>query len=141
MPKRLFSMILVTFIFLIGITGVVFAQANSLLDNKKLAMQAIELWMRDSKIDPSMILSSNYVNHLDSAVSTGIGSQKRNLKEFEDEVSKFRAAFKDMKLLNTMQVAEGNLVSTHVVISIKHVGSFMGETPGLSHINQLKSWL
>lgn len=92
-------------------------------------MQAIEIWMSDSKIDLANIFAPNYVNHLDSAVSTDVGPQKRNLKEFEAEVAKFRAAFKEMKLLNSMQVAEGDKVATHVKLSAKHVGSFMGETP------------
>ncbi|BBM04062.1 ester cyclase [Microbulbifer sp. GL-2] len=129
MSKRSFSVILSICIFLTGITGSVIAQPNNLQDNKKIAMHAIEIWKSDSKADLTTIFASNYVNNLDSSVSTEVGPQKRNLKEFEAEVTKFRAAFKDMKLLNTKQVAEGDMVATHVMISAKHVGSFMGETP------------
>jgi len=136
MPKRSFFMILAISLCLTGITSGVIAQSSNLQDNKKIALQAIGIWMSDSKADLTKIFAPNYVNHLDSAVSTEVGPQKRNLKEFEAEVTKFRAAFKDMKLLNTMQVAEGDMVATHVMISAKHFGSFMGEAP----TNKMVTW-
>ncbi|WHI52834.1 ester cyclase [Microbulbifer sp. MLAF003] len=128
MPKLLFPVALAIFLGLTGATSVI-AQSDNLQENKKIALKAIDFWKSDSKIDPSTIFAPNYVNNLDSAVSPDLGKQKRNLKEFEAEVTKFRAAFKDLKVLNSMQVAEGNMVATHVTVSAKHVGSFMGETP------------
>ncbi|AWF81960.1 hypothetical protein BTJ40_14625 [Microbulbifer sp. A4B17] len=92
-------------------------------------MQAIGLWMSGNKVDPDTILSPNYVNNLDSATTTSAAPQKRDLQEFKAEVAKFHNAFKDVKTINTMQVAEGDLVSTHVTVSAQHVGSFMGEPP------------
>ncbi|GAB2876693.1 ester cyclase [Microbulbifer echini] len=129
MTKFLLPISLVACLLLSGVTTGVSAQTNNLQDNKKIAMQAIEIWKNGSKIDPKTLFSSNYVNNLDSSISSGVGPQKRNLKEFVTEVVKFRAAFKDLTLLNTIQVAEGDLVSTHVTIRTKHVGSFMGESP------------
>ncbi|GAA5445263.1 hypothetical protein Misp06_03462 [Microbulbifer sp. NBRC 101763] len=128
MPKHIFPVALAILLCLTGPTSVI-AQSDNLQENKKIALHAIDFWKSDSKIDPSTIFAPNYINNLDSAVGTGIESQKRNMKEFLAEVDKFRAAFKDLKLLNTMQVAEGNMVATHATLSAKHVGSFMGETP------------
>ncbi|WP_226648072.1 ester cyclase [Microbulbifer variabilis] len=129
MIKRLLPLALTIFLCLFGITSNAIAQSNNLQENKKIAMQAIELWLSGTNINPEAIFASDYINNLDSATNSSAGPQKRNLKEFEEEVKKFHSAFEDIKLLNSMQAAEGDLVSTHVIISAKHNGSFMGETP------------
>ncbi|WP_444921781.1 ester cyclase [Microbulbifer sp. CnH-101-G] len=129
MTKRYLSLVITTCIFLCASLTSVFAYSNDLEANKKLAMQAIDWWLSGTDIDPATIFAPNYVNHLDSATNYTAGPQKRNLQEVKAEVDKFHAAFKDVKILNKMQVAEGNLVATHVVIRANHVGSFMGEPP------------
>ncbi|MFA0813440.1 ester cyclase [Microbulbifer epialgicus] len=128
MSKR-FLTIALAYLCLISIASSVFAQDNKLQSNKKIAMQAIKLWLSGTDIDPTTIYAPNYVNHLDSATNLSGGPQKRNLEEFKAEVAKFHTAFADVKLLNSMQVAEGNLVSTRVELSAKHIGSFLGEAP------------
>ncbi|GAB2881120.1 ester cyclase [Microbulbifer echini] len=129
MSKLVFSFILTSAFFLFSMAHSTAAQSNNLEKNKKIAMQAVEWWLSGSDIDPKTIFSANYVNNLDSATNPSAGPQKRNLKEVEKEVEKFHSAFKDVKLLKIMQVAEGDLVATHVVIRANHVGSFMGEPP------------
>ncbi|WP_444925370.1 ester cyclase [Microbulbifer sp. TRSA002] len=127
MFKRASCLVLTALLF--SITNLVAAQPNNLEENKKLAMQAVGLWLSGNKIDPKTILSPNYINNLDSSTTDSAGPQKRNLKQFEEEVAKFHKAFKDIKAVSTKQVAEGDLVATHVTVSANHVGSFMGETP------------
>ncbi|WP_444884398.1 ester cyclase [Microbulbifer sp. PSTR4-B] len=129
MSKHPYSLALTVTFLLLGIAYNAIAQSNNLEENKKTAMQAADLWHSGSKVNPDSILAPNYINNLDSATNLSIGSQKRNLNEFKAEVAKFHTAFKNVKLIDSMQVAEGDLVATHVKVSANHTGSFMGETP------------
>ncbi|WHI46479.1 ester cyclase [Microbulbifer sp. JMSA004] len=129
MNKPTFYSLLFAFCYLFYLTPPALAQSNNLQENKKLAMQAVDIWLSGSKVDPNKVFSPDYINNLDSSTSDSAGPQKRNLKQLEEEAAKFHTAFKDVKAINNRQVAEGDLVATHITIRAKHVGSFMGENP------------
>ncbi|WP_226648076.1 ester cyclase [Microbulbifer variabilis] len=129
MIERLIPFTLIIGFCLFGIANGVIAQSNNPQENKEIAMRAIDWWLSGADIDPTTLFASDYISHLDSATNPNQGRQKHSLKEVEAEIEKFHAAFKNVKILNTIQVAEDNLVATHVVIQANHVGSFMGEPP------------
>ena len=111
------------------------AQDADLAANKKVAYEAIELWLSDTNIKPESIMAPDYVNHLDSQIGDKSASQARSIDAFKEELAKFHAAFSDVKVTSKLQVAEGNMVSTRVQLSAVHSGSYLGEKPTGKTIN------
>lgn len=125
---KIFSAIVVLAFALVPSLGA-HAQNADLEANKKVAYEAIELWLSGSKIKPEAIMAPDYVNHLDSQVGGNSAPQTRALEAFKEELAKFHAAFSDVKVTSKLQVAEGDMVSTRVRLSAVHSGSYLGEKP------------
>ena len=105
------------------------AQSADLEANKKLAYEAIELWLSGTKVKPEAIFTADYKNHVDSQVGPKSGPQLRRLAEFKADLARFHAAFSDVKAMSRSQVAQGDMVATRVVLSAVHSGSFLNEKP------------
>ncbi|WP_421723252.1 ester cyclase [Bauldia sp.] len=104
------------------------ANADDTDSVEKIAYESIELWMSGTDVTPEEVFAPDYVNHVDSPISDQAPSD-RDIEELKKELAQFHAAFSDVHVTSSEQVAEGNLVATRVVISAKHTGSFVGEEP------------
>ena len=101
----------------------------SLEDNKKLAYRAIELWLSGNTDDPAEFMSPDYVNHEDSEVGLDAAPLSLGLAHWKAVIADFRKAFSDVKVTSCRQVAEGDMVATHVSLTAVHPGTFINETP------------
>ena len=95
---------------------------------KKVAYESVLLWMSGTDVTPEEVFTQDYVNHVDSPISAEAPSD-RDIEELKKELVQFHAAFSDVHVTSSEQVAQGNLVATRVVISAKHTGSLVGEKP------------
>ena len=105
------------------------AQNAQLEANKKIAYEAIELWLSGTKVKPEAILAPDYTNHQDTRVGFGTEPPTWTMAKFKAELKKYHAAFSDVKVTSRVQVAEGDMVATRVVLSAVHTGTYIDEPP------------
>lgn len=117
---------------LFAVAFLVFHPSSSVAEDKdpieKVAYESILLWMSGSDVTPEEVFAPDYVNHVDSPISAEAPSD-RDIEELKKELAQYHAAFSDVHVTSSEQVAQGDLVATRVVISAKHTGSFVGEEP------------
>ncbi|MEM8551633.1 MAG: ester cyclase [Pseudomonadota bacterium] len=110
------------------ITPATNAFADDAKELEKIAYESILLWTKGSELTPEEVFAPDYVNHVDTPISADAPSS-RDMAALEQELAKYHAAFSDVEITSSEQLAEGNMVATRVVISAKHTGSFVGEEP------------
>ncbi|MEM7119925.1 MAG: ester cyclase [Pseudomonadota bacterium] len=101
--------------------------ASQLDANKALAKAAQDLWASDGYTQAKEILATDYVNHQDSNMATGVQSMDRG--EYIQMLNQFRTAFSPIDVTIHSQVAEGDLVSTVWESTVTLRSEFMGVAP------------
>ena len=132
MSSKVKALLAASIVFLVlasGLRDSARADDANLEANKMVAYQAIELWLSGTKVTPEEVMAPDYINHLDSQVGDTSAPRSRGLAAFKEEERRFHAAFSDVKVTAKVQVAQGDLVATHVNLSALHVGSYVDEPP------------
>ncbi len=95
-------------------------------DNKAIVRRVLEeMWSKGNVATVDELIAPNCVAHVDSPPHAPVPAEEQFMLEgFKHFVSQWRTTFPDLQQTIELQVAQGDLLATHVTVRGTHQGEY-----------------